>query len=656
MIKKLMQLIFMIMLIMGMSAASQAATITVGSATGDAGTQVSIPITIDDTAGRLDCSFSVSFDTTKLEYAGKTSGNMGATLLMASTPDINAAGKAQPIVQFEEGGATSGTIVNFKFNIKSGAAAGKTPLTIGDITPAGTYTGVSGSVTINAAACVGPVIAVGTDTACTTGETVEIPITIEDTAGRLDCSFSVSFDNTKLEYTGKTSGNMGASLLMASTPDINAAGKAQPIVQFEEGGATSGTIVTFKFKLLADIPAGSEVPLTIGDITPADTYCGEDGAVECAEIPVVCTVTISPKTATVIEGGQRTFTASTTGTGCAAPAYSWKVISSIGSTITTAGVYTAGSIPSGTSATDTVTVTDTANGNITDSAVVTVIPKPTVCTVNISPQSATVDCGNTVQFSATTTGTGCATPVYQWSVTSTIGSTISQSGLYKAGTNQTGGNVTDRVRVTDTANNKSATADVTVRDCTVHCLVLTPDITSSPQGQTLKIKLSTAEKMFKDVNKSQIIVDFGEGITVNKIVDKESTWIKVEITIDANANIGTRTILVTTPAQCAEGSFRVTPKPTIFITPPSGRAGTTIETVTITGVLTHFEKGKTSVKFGKNIEVDKKTIVSPTSLTVKIKIGKKATVGSRTVTVTTNLGNDIKEVATGTFIVLPLTE
>ena len=650
MIKKLMQLVLMIMLVMGMSVASQAATITVGSASGDVGAQVSIPITIDSTAGRLDCSFSVSFDNTKLEYAGKTSGDMEASLLVASTADINAAGKVQPIVTFEEGGATSGTIVSFKFNIKTGATAGATLLTIGDIAPTGTYTGVSGSVTINTVVCIGPTITVGDDTACYAEDLVEIPVTIDDTAGRLDCSFSVSFDNTKLQYTGKTSGDMEASLLVASTADINAAGKVQPIVTFEDGGATSGTIVTFKFTVLADLT--ESLALTIGDLSPSGTYCGEDGAVAC-EIPSTCTVTIEPQTLEIYEGALHTFTSTTTGT---CPPVVWSVVSTIGSTITQTGLYHAGETDA--DVTDTVTVTA---GTASASAVVTVKNRVIgACDVAISPaEPGTVECTNEIVFTATSTGTACETPiVYEWSIITTIESTITD-GLYKAGMNDQDPcrSVTDIVRVTDTTNGATDSVTVTVNPCCGPiCLDLTTvEPAESAQGQTLVVVLTAPEDAFKNIPKDEITVDFGEGITVNKIKDKSNNTLKVEITIDANAAIvGTRTVLVTTtPVVCYEGTFGVTLAPTIVILPLSGRAGEKIENVTITGQRTHFVQGKTKVKFGKNIDVSDKTVVDENTITLKIKIGKKAVVGSRVVTVTTNLGNDTKEVVTGSFVVLP---
>jgi len=652
MMKKLLQLVLMIMLVMGMSVASQAGTIAVGSATGDPGTQVSIPVTINMADGvKTSCSFSIAFDKTKLQYASKTSGDMGASLLIASTADINAAGKVQPIVTFEDGGPTSGTIVTFKFNILTGAAAGATPLTTGDLTAAPAtpaLTGTSGSVTINAAACTGPTITVGTDTACEQGDTVEIPVTVDSTNSQPDASFSVSFDKTKLQFTGTAAGTMNAEILIEKTDEINAAGKAGIIARFAT--ATSGTIVKLKFTALAALTA--DLPLTIGDIIPSDKFCGEDGAVEQSCIPA-CSVTIGPTTATVTCGSFKQFTSTTTGT-CGA--LTWSVVSSIGSNVTQGGLYRAGTNETGASVHDTVNI-KSSSSEILASAVVTVpdCTGTTVCTVNIIPESETVDCGNTVNFSAITTGTGCATPVYTWSVVSTIGSTINQTtGLYTAGENTTGTSKTDKVRVTDTANNVFDTATVIVPDCTVVCLALTVDPTESAQGQTLKVKLSSADKIFKNVNKDDIIVDFGSGITVNKITDKSEGSIKVEITIDANATVGTRTVLVTvSDTVCGEGTFGVTKAPVIVIAPPYGNAGATIENVTITGRDTHFAKGKSKVKFGKNIEVSNKVVVDENTITVKIKIGKKAVVGSRAVTVTTKLGDELKEIATGNFVVLP---
>ncbi|MCX5884569.1 MAG: hypothetical protein NT096_01420 [Proteobacteria bacterium] len=130
--------------------------------------------------------------------------------------------------------------------------------------------------------CTGSTINVGIVSACASGNQVEVPVTINDIAGETGCNFSVSFDKTKLQYTGKTSGTMGGTLLVASVSDINAAGVVQPIVTFDDGGPTSGTICKFEFTLLSPIAEGSQIDLTIGNINaPTVTFCGKNGAVAC---------------------------------------------------------------------------------------------------------------------------------------------------------------------------------------------------------------------------------------------------------------------------------------------------------------------------------------------------------------------------------------
>ena len=94
----------------------------------------------------------------------------------------------------------------------------------------------------------------------------------------------------------------------------------------------------------------------------------------------------------------------------------------------------------------------------------------TSCAVNISPAAETVNSGETIQFTASNTGDCLENPVYEWEVESEIGSEVNQYGLYTAGENA-GDLVTDNVTVTDTANNVSATAEITVTAITTGCRV-----------------------------------------------------------------------------------------------------------------------------------------------------------------------------------------
>jgi hypothetical protein len=56
------------------------------------------------------------------------------------------------------------------------------------------------------------------------------------------------------------------------------------------------------------------------------------------------------------------------------------------------------------------------------------------CEIGISPETAEAATGETIQFDALTTGTGCDSPCYAWQVTGTGGGSIDTSGLYTAGT------------------------------------------------------------------------------------------------------------------------------------------------------------------------------------------------------------------------------
>lgn len=175
-------------------------------------------------------------------------------------------------------------------------------------------------------------------------------------------------------------------------------------------------------------------------------------------------VTIIPRTVTV--GFEETiqFSASTTFNGeIISGDYIWDLTSSLGSIIDENGLYTAGTVEG----IDVVTVTDTAHEDTTDAALVTVASSGPPCEVIIVPPSATVSSGETIAFSATTNpvppNTECNEGAYLWSVDSPIGSSITQDGVYTAGSNNTGGDRLDIITATDMANGNIANAaEVTI--------------------------------------------------------------------------------------------------------------------------------------------------------------------------------------------------
>ena len=175
-------------------------------------------------------------------------------------------------------------------------------------------------------------------------------------------------------------------------------------------------------------------------------------------------VSVSPATATVPPGGQTTFTATVTGSSNAGVTWS-----ATGGAISGTGVYTAGS------ATGNFTVTATSTADPSQSAAATVaIALAQPVQVSVSPTNATLQQGQTQQFTAAVSGS--ANRAVTWTAT---GGTISASGVYTAGS--TAG--TFQVTATSVADNtKTSSVSVVVKpDVTV---TLSPTAATLLPGQT----------------------------------------------------------------------------------------------------------------------------------------------------------------------------
>jgi len=218
----------------------------------------------------VSCTYSI-FPTT--QSFGASEGTESVSVLTQSSCAWTATSNETWITITSGNSGTGNGTVNYSVSANTGSS-----LRTGTIIIAGqTFTVAQDAPT----SCTGPTIMVMAVSGCNAGTQVEVPVTISDTAGGSYCSFTITFDNTKLQYVDMNSGTMSAILLTGSISEINASGKIQCIVTFLEDGPTSGTICKFKFTLLSSIAEGSQVDLPISDISPQDTYCGENGSVEC---------------------------------------------------------------------------------------------------------------------------------------------------------------------------------------------------------------------------------------------------------------------------------------------------------------------------------------------------------------------------------------
>src|SRR6266705_675290 len=159
-----------------------------------------------------------------------------------------------------------------------------------------------------------------------------------------------------------------------------------------------------------------------------------DPVVPITGVGIASTVSISPTTAIVQAGNSQQFSASLLGTTNAT--LNWLVNSiqggnSVVGSISSQGLYTA---PGQVSSNSSVIVT-ASDGTGQANASVTVVPPATSVSVSISPTSASVQVGQSKQFTATISGT--TNTAVNWLVNgglggnSTVG-TISAAGLYTA--------------------------------------------------------------------------------------------------------------------------------------------------------------------------------------------------------------------------------
>src|SRR5438874_570703 len=189
-----------------------------------------------------------------------------------------------------------------------------------------------------------------------------------------------------------------------------------------------------------------------------------DPVVPITGVGIASTVSISPTTAIVQAGNSQQFSASLVGTANAT--LNWLVNgiqsgNSVVGSISSQGLYTA---PGQVSSNSSVIVT-ASDGTGQANASVTVVPPATSVSVSISPTSASVQVGQSKQFTATISGT--TNTAVNWLVNgglggnSTVG-TISSAGLYTAPSSVPGNSVTVTAQSAyDSTSSANATVTVT---------------------------------------------------------------------------------------------------------------------------------------------------------------------------------------------------
>jgi Big-like domain-containing protein/ASPM-SPD-2-Hydin domain-containing protein len=169
------------------------------------------------------------------------------------------------------------------------------------------------------------------------------------------------------------------------------------------------------------------------------------------------------------------------------------------------------------------------------------------------------------------------------------------------------------------------------------------------QGTSLTVAVTGSQTNFASGITTAV---FGGGISVTGISVTDGLHATVNISIPNSTATGAYDVSLTTGGEVATilGGFTVTGggAQLSVVSPPTGTQGTTLN-VNLTGVFTSFVNGTSVANFGSGITVNSTTVSSSTAAVANITISQTASIGSRTVSVTT--GGQVASI-TGGFSVL----
>ena len=321
------------------------------------------------------------------------------------------------------------------------------------------------------------------------------------------------------------------------------------------GSSNEGT--TISATGLLTVAAGeTATTLTVTATANGDKTKSATATVTVTQPATITGVTVYPAAATVEAGKTQQFTAEVEGTGDVSQKVTWSVSgSNAGTTISTTGLLTVAA--NETAEELTVTATAVGDGTTYGTAKVTVTQPATITGVTVTPATATVEAGETQQFTAEVEGTGNFREEVTWSVSgSNAGTTISENGLLTVATGETATTLTVTATATAVGNSdKSATATVTVtQPATITGVTVDPAAATVEAGETQQFTatVSGTGSVSKEVTWSVTGSNAGTTISENGLLTVATDETAATLTVTATAvgnsdKSATATVTVTQP-------------------------------------------------------------------------------------------------------------
>ncbi|WP_168118779.1 S-layer homology domain-containing protein [Paenibacillus sp. HB172176] len=252
--------------------------------------------------------------------------------------------------------------------------------------------------------------------------------------------------------------------------------------------------------------------------------------------PAVNSVSVTPETANIVQGGTRQLSASVDAVGGAAKTVTWsssdandKVTVDESGLVTVAADAAAGDY--------TITATSTFDGTKSDAATLTVTLAPAVNSVSVTPETANVVQGGTRQLSASVDAVGGAATTVTWSSSDTNDKvTVDENGLVTVAADAAAGDYTITATSTfDGTKHDAATLTVTLAPA-VNSVSVTPETANVVQGGTRQLSASVDA-----VGGAATTVTWSSSDTNDKVTVDESGLVAVA----ADAAAGDYTITAT---------------------------------------------------------------------------------------------------------------
>lgn len=330
--------------------------------------------------------------------------------------------------------------------------------------------------------------------------------------------------------------------LVATVKDANGAVVTDRVVTWSSSNTAAATVSSTG--VVTGVAAGTAT------ITATSETKSGSAAITVVALPVG-SVTVSPSTASVINGQTTTLTATVkdqTGTVVTSRVVTWSSNNTAVATVSSTGVVT-GVSPGA------ATITATSEGK-SGSAAITITVAP-VGSVTVSPSTATVIVLGTTTLTAVVkdvNGTVVTNRLVTWSSSSPLVASVSSNGVVS-------GLVPGTSTITATSEGKSGTSVVTVTLAPVASVTVTPTSVSVPSGSTMQFTATLKDALGNVLTGRTVTWSSGNTATATVSASGLATAVL----------IGSTAITATSEGVSGSGTITVTSGPvaTVQVTPPS---------------------------------------------------------------------------------------